>query len=281
LAGDDGEVAEDLVGGVVEENGVAVGEDEEVSVWQEVQEGVKIVLLAAVGVTREFQEGEVVERRAGDVVFGEEFVGEGVAATDDDDFARGKDLVGGVPAAVGEVVVAEFAPVAGVVLGAGGEGAEGGVAVVEAASLEEGAVGGEGPGGAPGIGAEGEGAEGVVGEVVEDGVGGAVELEGEVAGVEAAAVVGEGDVGGAEVGAVEDDDLVVVHDLHVHGGDAYAPLQLHPVPSRCACTLFHAHYHLKQHAFKKKNEETWKLLDLERHGACFDYTQQFIYSLCV
>jgi len=169
-----------------------------------VQEGVKIVLLSTVGVACEFQEGEVVERRGGDVVFGDEFVGEGVAATHDDDFPRGKDLVGRVPAAVREVMVADFAPVAGVVLGAGGEGAEGGVAVVEAASLEEGAVGDEGPGGAPGIGAEGEGAEGVVGEVVKDGVGGAVELEGEVPGVEAAAVVGEGDVGGAEVGAVED-----------------------------------------------------------------------------
>jgi len=33
LAGDGGEVAEDLVGGIVEEDGVAVGEDEEVSVW--------------------------------------------------------------------------------------------------------------------------------------------------------------------------------------------------------------------------------------------------------
>jgi len=38
----------------------------------------------------------------------------------------------------------------------------------------------------------------------------------------------------------------------VHGGDAYAALQLHPVPSRGASTLFNAHYHLKQHALKKK-----------------------------
>ena len=79
------------------------------------------------------------------------------------------------------------------------------------------------------VGAEGEGAERVGGEVVEDGVGGAVEFQGEVAGVEAAAVAGEGDVGGAEVGAVEDHHLVVVHYLHVHGGDAYAALQLNPV----------------------------------------------------
>lgn len=39
----------------------------------------------------------------------------------------------------------------------------------------------------------------------------------------------EGDVGGAEVGAVEDHYLLVVHYLHVHGGDAYAALQLNPV----------------------------------------------------
>lgn len=245
------------------------------------QEGVKIVLLAAVGVTRVFQEGEVVEGGGGDVVFGDEFVGEGVAATDDDDFPRGKDLVGGVPAAVGEAVVPKFAPVAGVVLGAGGEGAEGGVAVVEAASLEEGAVGGESSGGAPGVGAEGEWAEGVVGEVVEDGVGGAVELEGEVVGVEAAAVVGEGDVGGAEVGAVEDYDLVVVHYLHVHGGDAYAALQLHPVPSGAVYTIFNADYHLKEHALnKKKKKERWEVLDLESHGECWVMVLKNLYSVC-
>ncbi|WVZ09881.1 hypothetical protein V8G54_014411 [Vigna mungo] len=251
LAGDNGEVAEDFVGGVVEEDGVAV------------QEGVKIVLLAAVGVTREFQEGEVVERRGGDIVFGDEFVGEGVAATHDDDFPRGKDLVGGVPAAVREAVVANFAPVAGIVLGAGGEGAEGGVAVVETASLEEGAVGGESPGGAPGVGAEGEGAEGVVGEVVEDGVGGAVELEGEVVGVEAAAVVGEGDVGGAEVGA-----------LHVHGGDAYAALELHPMTSFGVCTIFNGNYELKEDALKKNKKERWEVLDLESHSSVSEWGQQ-------
>lgn len=31
---------------------------------------------------------------------------------------------------------------------------------------------------------------------------------------------GEGEVGEAEVGAVKDDELVVVEELHVHGGDA-------------------------------------------------------------
>lgn len=73
-------------------------------------------------------------------------------------------------------MVIVFEPVAGVVARARGEGAEFCVAVVEATGLEEGAGGGEGAGGAPSVGAEGEGAERVGGEVVEDGVGGAVEF---------------------------------------------------------------------------------------------------------
>ncbi|KAG5059376.1 hypothetical protein GLYMA_01G042200v4 [Glycine max] len=56
-------VAEDSVFGVVEEDGVAVGEDEEVAVGEEVQERVKIVLLAAVGVAGEFQEPEEPKQR--------------------------------------------------------------------------------------------------------------------------------------------------------------------------------------------------------------------------
>ncbi|RDX70569.1 hypothetical protein CR513_50177, partial [Mucuna pruriens] len=131
-----GVVSKDLVSGVVKEDGVAVGEDEQV------QEGVKIVLLAAVGVAGEFQEGEVVERHA--VCLGDEFVGEGVAAADDDDVAVWEDLVGGIPAAGGEVGAGDFVPVACVAAGAGGEGAELGVAVVEAAGLEESAGGEEG-----------------------------------------------------------------------------------------------------------------------------------------
>lgn len=178
------------------------------------QERVKIVLFTRVRVTREAQESEVVKRRR--VASGDEFIGEGVASSDDDDSSVGEDLVGGVPARGGEIL-GEFEPVAEVVLWAGGEGAELVVAVVEAAGLEERAVGGEGAGGAPCVGLDGERAESVGGEVVEDGVGGAVEFEGHVTGVEAAAAVGEGDVGWAEVGAVEDDDLVVVHHLHVHG----------------------------------------------------------------
>lgn len=57
------------------------------------QEGVKIVFLPWVWVAGECQETEVVKRRVVFVVFWDEFVGEGGAATDDDDAAVGEDLV--------------------------------------------------------------------------------------------------------------------------------------------------------------------------------------------
>ena len=41
----------------------------------------------------------------------------------------------------------------------------------------------------------------------------------------------EGEVRRAVVGTVEDDDFVVVEELHVHGGDAYTRLQEIPPPA--------------------------------------------------
>lgn len=64
-------------------------------------------------------------------------------------------------------------------------------------------------------------AEGVGSDVVEDGVGGAI-FGFDVLVVVAALAGGEREVGEAEIGAVEHDDLVVLEDLHVHGGDADA-----------------------------------------------------------
>lgn len=76
---------------------------------------------------------------------------------------------------------------------------------------------------------DGEWTEGVLAYVVEDGVGGAVSLQGGVIGVLAALAAWEGDVGGPKVGAVEHDYLVVVEELHVHGGDADGGLQESPL----------------------------------------------------
>lgn len=191
------------------------------------QERVKIVLFARIRIFGFPQEFKVIKRLVVSDILGDELIGERGTTADDDDATVGEDLIGGVPAAVGEGD-GELDPVALVVV-AGGEGAELVMAVVEAAGLEKGAVGDDGGRGAPGVGLDGEGAERVGGEVVEDRVGGAVELEGHIAGVVAAATVGEGDVGGAEVGAVEDDDPVVAHDLHVHGRDADAALKEEPV----------------------------------------------------
>lgn len=73
-------------------------------------------------------------------------------------------------------------------------------------------------------------AEGVGSDVVEDGVGGAI-FGFDVLVVVAALAGGEREVGEAEIGAVEHDDLVVLEDLHVHGGDANAFLEEDPVPA--------------------------------------------------
>lgn len=81
----------------------------------------------------------------------------------------------------------------------------------------------DGAGGAPGVGLDREGTECVGSDVVQDRMGGAIWLLNVVV-CPALAVLREGDVGGAKVGAVKHDDLVVVHNLHVHGGDAYAAL---------------------------------------------------------
>lgn len=58
----------------------------------------------------------------------------------------------------------------------------------------------------------------------------AVELEGIL--VMSTLIAREGDIGGAHIGAVKDDDLVVVEDLHVHGGDAYAWSKENPLSTQ-------------------------------------------------
>lgn len=108
------------------------------------------------------------------MIFREELVVELAAAADDDDSAVREELVGGVPAAGGEIG-GGFGPV-----GVGGEETNGVVAVVEATGLEEGGVGEEGAGGTPGVGKDGERMERKGREVEEDGVGGAVGGESEV-----------------------------------------------------------------------------------------------------
>lgn len=159
---------------------------------------------------------------------GKEFVVELFAAANYNDPAVWQDVIGCVPSPDSQVR-RELHPVRVIVSGAamdsgdgeggGGKEADFAVAGVVATGLDEGAVGVDGAGGAPDVRPDGEGTEGVGGGVVEDGVGGAVELDGFV--IAAAGFSGgEGEVGGAEVCPVEDDDLVVVEELHVHGGDA-------------------------------------------------------------
>lgn len=90
------------------------------------------------------------------------------------------------------------------------------LSVVEAAGLDQATVLCYGSGGAPDVGLDHERAEGVGGDVVFGGVGGAVDFEGGFFGVVAALAFGQGQVRFAEVGAVKEDDAVVVEELHVH-----------------------------------------------------------------
>lgn len=59
-------------------------------------------------------------------------------------------------------------------------------------------------------------------------MGGAVDFEDGVVGVIAALAFGQGQVRFAEVGAVKEDDAVVVEELHVHGGNDGILLQEQP-----------------------------------------------------
>ncbi|QHO41200.1 uncharacterized protein DS421_5g143710 [Arachis hypogaea] len=97
------ELAEDNVAFVVEQDGSPVSKDEEVPVGEKVQERIKIVLLAGVAIPRDLQESEEEERVrvfrcSEDAVGIDEFVGEGVSSTKDDDSSVGEDLIRSVPA---------------------------------------------------------------------------------------------------------------------------------------------------------------------------------------
>lgn len=52
----------------------------------------------------------------------------------------------------------------------------------------------------------------------------------------------------------------------MHGGDAYAALELHPVTSFGVCTIFNGNYELKEDGLKKNKKERWEVLDLESHS---------------
>lgn len=147
------------------------------------------------------------------------------SAADDDLPPVREFLVGGVPAARGEAA-GDFFPVAG---GAREECSHSPFAVVEAAGLNQRSVGGDGGGGAPYVCLKEKRAEGVVGDVVFDGVGGAVCFDDLFVRVVAAAAAWEGEVGEAEVGAVENEDSVGVEELHVHGDNADAFLEKLPL----------------------------------------------------
>ncbi|KAK1307451.1 hypothetical protein QJS10_CPA10g00445 [Acorus calamus] len=92
-------------------------------------------------------------------------------------------------------------------------GAEEAVAEGEAAGLEEGAIGEGGGGGAESVREEMSRGEGNDGGVKEEGVGSAV------GGGGGAKDGGVGEKEGAKGGAVEDEDLVIAEEVHVHRGD--------------------------------------------------------------
>ncbi|CAN6682784.1 unnamed protein product [Malus baccata var. baccata] len=135
-----------------------------------------------------------------------------------------QNMAGGVPAADGQAVVV-LLPVTTIAWLVNPHLA---LPVVEATGLDQAAVGRNGAGGAPDIGLDHEWAERVGGDVVLNGVGSAVNFESGVVGILAAFTIGQGQVGHAKVGAVVDDDAVVVEELHVHGGNANVLLQEHP-----------------------------------------------------
>jgi len=129
-------------------------------------------------------------------------------------------VIGGVPSSYCEGIVT-LLPLTVLTSFAWREGPYFAFAVVVAAGLDEGAVGDGATRGTPDVGLDEEGAEGVGCDVVFDGVSGAVCFENLFGEIVAARTVGESEVGKAEVGAVEDDDTVIVEELHVHGDDAY------------------------------------------------------------
>lgn len=194
------------------------------------QEGIKIVLLVRVGGL--CQEAEVVSLGRHVVSLGVELVGESSPPSDDDDASVGQDLRGGVPAAVGKVD-RELGPLAFSVV-ARGDCADFSDARAVPASLNEGAVGVQCARGAPRVGADVEGADITGNDVVLEGVGGAV-CDGSVAVVgvvvlAAAGAGGEGEVGEAHVRTVEEDDFVVLEELHVHCRDSDTFVEKNPLP---------------------------------------------------
>ena len=129
-------------------------------------------------------------------------------------------MIGGVPSSYCQGIVG-FLPLTVLTCFAWRKGPYFALAVVVAAGLDEGAVGDGAAGGTPDVGLDEEGAEGVGCDVVFDGVSGAVCFENLFGEIVATRAVGESEVGGAEVGAVKDDETVIVEELHVHGDDAY------------------------------------------------------------
>lgn len=192
------------------------------------QERIKIVLL--VRIPGLLQKAEIVELRKRPVVgrrrrLGKELVGKSQPPSDNDDPAVRQDLVRGVPPPLPELP-AQLRPVGAEVV-ARPELTDPTNAVSVTAGLDENSVSVDGAGGAPRVGADSERTEGVGDDVVEKGVSGAVGSVG--FGRANAFAAGEGEIGGTHVGPVEDYDLVVFEELHVHGRDSDARMEKIPV----------------------------------------------------
>ena len=208
-----------LVGLIVEEDGVDVGEDEEVPIGHEVHERVEV---GGPFCQRQESEWDGPLSAGG---FGDELIVGLVDAPNDNDPAVRQDLVCAVPPLDKEASGGALHPVIG---GSCADAPEDFGALIVTAGLLQCAVRQEGAGGAERVGEEEQRANGIGEGVILHRVCGAVVLEIEFLGVVAARAIGEGDLRLPEVGSVVEDHLVCVHGCHVHRG--YACILNHHLP---------------------------------------------------
>ena len=215
LPGDGGERLDYRVGGVVQQDGIAVGEDEEVATGQQVHERVQIVVLTVVRGDRVGEQLQV-ERALRGAALGYKLVAVGAAPAHHNlALAVGEELVGRVPAAICERGRFILHPVAGAVGLARHEAADLVQSIVVATSLHHGAVGEELARRAPCVGLHPESAHRVGLGVHHNRVRGAVTVC-IFRRIHPALAIGQRDVGGADFRAVEHDGSVVVRDSRVH-----------------------------------------------------------------
>ena len=271
LPGDGGECLHDRVGVVVQNHRVAVGEDVERAIGQQVDERVPVEVVF------DFQESEVEEA---DAIAGNKLIRRRVLPSQHKDPPVRQQLVGCVPPTCLQQVGSGFHPVARFAGAAGrdpsarkirfrvgwvgcsnrGRAREGGWvgwvgpspdfadAVVVSPCLHERAVREELAGAAPSIGLHQQGADGVVRGVEHERVGGAVVRGGLVLRVVAADAVREVDERRANVGSVQEHDQARVRHRCVHACDSYVliqqrPRRLSPLPSAALCHCQHYHHH--------------------------------------